>query len=367
MSVVITVLKLFVRTDSNLILFNSFGGKKYDDSPKVLFEAMIEDERFKDYKFVWAFHNPQQFNIRGADKIKTDSFKYYYTALSARIWITNSSIERGLNFKGKNTFYLNTWHGSPVKKFGTDISKESNSFKTKGKNNWDVINSQSSFDSSIFPRCFNISKDRLLEVGLPRNDALVNYTEKDRELLRQKFQIPDNKKVILYCPTYREYTMDDNYGILLAPPMDLEKWEKELGDEFVVFFRAHYEVYSILDFKENEFVRNMTDYPFLDELMIVSDILLSDYSSIYCDYSIMDKAMLHFTYDYDLYNQIRGLNIQIKEYLSGSDNEDELLSIIKEMDYPAEIEKTKRFRHDFMNYYGNASKLTIDYIANSVL
>ncbi|MBQ7037485.1 MAG: CDP-glycerol glycerophosphotransferase family protein, partial [Clostridia bacterium] len=115
-SFLLSALRLFVKPDDKLILFNSFGGRKYDDSPKAIFEKMQKDPRFQDYKKVWAFHNPEGKEIPGVTCIKTDTFRYFVTALRARVWITNSSVERGLNFKGKNTYYFNTWHGTPIKK-----------------------------------------------------------------------------------------------------------------------------------------------------------------------------------------------------------------------------------------------------------
>lgn len=204
MSFCINILKLFVKTDDKLILFNSFAGRKYDDSPKAIFEALKADPRFEGYKLVWAFHQPDKFQVDGAEKIKTDGMRYFKTALAARVWVTNSSVERGLNFKGKNTFYLNTWHGSPIKKMGSDIAADNQSFGTKSKNLVDVMNTQSYFEADIFSKCFGIPRNHFIEVGLPRNDALANYTEEERDRIRRKLGLPANKKVILYCPTDRK-------------------------------------------------------------------------------------------------------------------------------------------------------------------
>ena len=93
----------FVKTDNQLILFVSYGGRYFNDSPKSIYEAMLEDERFKGYKLVWAFINPNSFDI-STPKIKINSLTYIITALKARCSVTNVSIERGLNFIGKNTF-----------------------------------------------------------------------------------------------------------------------------------------------------------------------------------------------------------------------------------------------------------------------
>ena len=367
MSFCMNVLKLFIKTDDKLILFNSFAGRKYDDSPKAIFEEMRKDPRFKGYRLVWAFHQPEKFQVDGAEKIKTDGMHYFRTALAARVWVTNSSVERGLHFKGKNTFYLNTWHGSPIKKMGSDIAADNQSFGTKSENLVDIMNTQSYFEADIFSRCFGIPRDHFIEVGLPRNDALANYTTEEREQIRRKLGLQDGKKVILYCPTFREYEKDENLGVVLVPPMNLKKWEAELGDKYVLLFRAHYEVSKVMEVQENEFVRNVTDYPALNDLMIASDILISDYSSIFFDYAIMDKVMLHFTYDFDKYEEKRGMYFDIRDYLSGADSEDSIIAVLRNIDTRKEIDKTVAFRNKYMNFYGEASKKTVDCIAEHVL
>ena len=109
---------LFTKTDNKLILFNSFGGRKFNDSPKVLFEAMLNDPRFAGYKFVWAFEEPEKCKISGAKSIKIDSPEYFKTALKAKVWISSVNIERGLHFKKRSTIYINTWHGAGTKLIG---------------------------------------------------------------------------------------------------------------------------------------------------------------------------------------------------------------------------------------------------------
>ena len=365
MNTVINGMKLFVKTDDKLILFNSFAGRKFDDSPCALFEAMKKDERFKDYKLVWAFHNPNQYDVKGAEKIKTDTPEYFKTALKARVWITNSSFERGLHFKNKNTFYFNTWHGTPIKKMGNDI-ENNQSFGEKGKNSTDIMTAQSDFEIDVFSRMFGIPKNHFLKCGLPRNDILCSYDDSLRNELREKLGIKDNQKVVLYCPTFREFEKDSNNNVVLKPPIHLDQWKKELGSEYVLLFRAHYEVARAMDIKDDSFVRNMTDYPSLNELMIASDILISDYSSVLIDYSIMDKPMLHFTYDYEKYSSLRGMYFDIRDFINGSDNEEQLISLIKNLNTEQEVEKTRVFRQKYVNYYGNAVKESLDCIAENL-
>ena len=361
-SFLLRVMRLFIKPDDKLILFNSFGGKKYDDSPKAIFEAMQKDARFRDYKMVWAFHNPEDKEIPGAACIKTDTLQYFVTALRARVWVTNSAVERGLNFKGKNTFYFNTWHGTPIKKMGTDIEKDNSSFRQKGGFKVDTMMAQSNFEADIFARVFEIAREKFLVAGLPRNDRLANYTEEERMQIREALGLPKDKTVILYAPTFREYNKNKAQGCVLTSPMDLKKWEEALSDTHCLLFRAHYEVAKSMEFSENEFVRDMTSYKSLEDLMIAADVLISDYSSIFFDFSIMDKVMLHFTYDYDEYAKKRGVYFDIRSYLSGSEAEKGLIDILKTMDFGEEKERNRRFRENFVEEYGHAAEKAVDCI-----
>lgn len=363
MSFCIGILKLFVKTDDKLILFNSFAGRRFDDSPKAIYDVMKKDSRFESYKLVWAFHEPDKYT--GVEKIKTDGFNYFKTALKARVWVTNSSVERGLSFTGKHTYYFNTWHGTPMKKMGSDIDTSNTSFGSKSENHFDVMMSQGTFDTDVFSRAFNIPRERFLESGLPRNDILANYTESYRNDIRSKLGIDNDKTVILYVPTFREYEKDENYGVVMAPPMDLGKWEKELPN-CVLLMRAHYEVSKVMNVQENSFIRNMTSYPDLNDLYIAADIMISDYSSVFFDYSITGKPMLHFAYDYEKYSSKRGMYFDIRDYVSGADNESELIAIIKSLDAKKEMEKTIVFRNKYINFYGHASKDAVDCIAKEL-
>jgi len=361
---VLNILKIFIKKDEKLILINSFGGKKYDDSPKMLYEAMKKDKRFEDYQFVWAFHKPQNYRVEGAEIIKTDSFKYFKTALKAGIWITNSGIERGLKFKNKHTLYINTWHGTPIKRMGTDINDNNKSFKSIESSNVDVFTVQSDFEAEIFGRVFNINDEAIYKTGLPRNDKLAKCEKEECIELKSKLGLPIDKKIILYAPTFREYERDEMLNCCFNSPIDVEMWKKKLSDKYCLLIRAHYEVSKMMEIKNDGFVKDVSDYENLDDLMIASDILISDYSSIFFDYSIMDKIMLHFTYDYDKYNEQRGLYFDIRNWLNGSDNEEELINLIRNMDETTEIIRNKNFRDKYVEYYGNATQNCIDVIAN---
>ena len=363
----IKLLKFFIKADDKLILFASYSGKQYDDSPKEIYEAMLNDRRFDGYKLIWAFRNPEKFVIERDGKVKVDTLSYYKTALKARVWVTNVSMTRGLNFRGKHCLSLNTWHGTPIKMLGSDLLKNSGgTFVCKGSGLGDVVLAQGMYEKDILMRVFGLDTNQVVVTGLPRNDSLASVCNSKITDIRQKLGIPVGRKIIFYAPTYREYVKDEGRNCVMRPPFNLEMWKERLGDDFVLLIRAHQEVVKVLDLVSNDFVRNVSNYPDLNELMIVSDILISDYSSIFFDFSIMHKPMLCYCYDYEEYAEKRGVYIDIRKWLPSAQNEEELLSLIKNTNLNVKSETAQKFQERFVTEYGSATKKALDIIIDSV-
>lgn len=361
-------LKLFVKTEDKLILFNSFGGQKFDDSPRVIYQAMIQSPDFAGYDFVWAFLEPERFDIPVGRKIKADTFGYFLTALKARCWITNSSLERGLRFTGKHTFFLNTWHGTPIKKMGRDIKADNQSFVSKNTWNMDVMTAQSRYEAETFTHAFDLPRDVCQVCGLARNDILNRADEAMQKQCRQELGIGEEKKVILYAPTFREYQKKENMQCILQLPVDFGVWKEKLGDTYIVLLRAHYEAVQNMDIEQYKgFVVDVTRHPSLNTLMIASDILISDYSSILFDYAILNRPMLCFAYDYDKYEESRGMYFDVRKWLPGGTiTQEALLELItglrNEAAYQQAVEKTRAFRNSFVEVYGMATENAIELI-----
>lgn len=367
-SFALRVVGIFLKTDDRLILFNSFGGKKYDDSPKAIYEEMRRDSRFSSYRLVWAIQRPENMDLPDdMEVVRGDTWAFFKTALKARCWITNSSMERGLNFKKPDTFYLNTWHGTAIKKMGSDIAASNQSFSAQ-LSPVDIMLAQSQYDVDIFSRVFSIRADHFCCTGLPRNDILAHYTQEMVEDVKRKLGLPEGKKVILYAPTFREYERGEQKQCVLSIPMDLEYWNERLGEEYVVLFRAHYEVAEHMNVNQCAMFLDVSAYPTLNDLMIVSDILITDYSSICFDYSIMGKPIFFYVYDYDEYKEKRGIYFELEdEFPSGVvRTQEELLDQISDMDLDQCEGMTQRFRDKYVAEYGEAAKLTCDLIISSL-
>lgn len=336
-----------------------------DDSPMAVYEEICQDVRYAKYQMIWAVQEPDRFLKRTDIKvIKSDTFLFFYYALKAKVWITNSSMERGLNFKKKNTICLNTWHGTAIKKMGIDIQKDNQSFRSKVNVRADIMLAQSQYDIDTFSHAFELPKSIFQCIGLPRNDVLANYTEKDVERIKREMNLPANKKILLYAPTFREYTKGDKQEVVLNVPMNLQYWQEMLGEQYVILFRAHYEVARYMKIDSCSLFIDVSGYPNLNELMIVSDALISDYSSIFFDYSIMHKPMYCFAYDYDMYMQKRGMYLDLSKELPCKmhKTETELLEEIlaSEKDISEKILQTEEFQKKFVTEYGNAAKKSCD-------
>ena len=366
-SFAINILKKMLKADPKLIVFNGFGGDNYDDSPQAIYLAMINDKRFKEFKFVWAFKNPDKFSIPKGEKVKTDTFSFYKCVLKARVWVTNTTMTRALSFSGINTFSLNTWHGTAIKKIGKDASLGS-AFVAKGSSDHSVFLGQGEYDQMVFSNAFGIVEDRIKIIGLPRNDELVCGDIIDRiRNLRKRFSIPEGKKVILYAPTFREYDRD-GADCVMKLPIDLMKWEQELVNQYVLLIRAHHAVVKTMNIVDNDFIKDVSAYPHLNDLMVLSDMLISDYSSIFFDYSILGKPMLCFSYDYDRYEKERGMYFDIRKELDDEclDTEDKLLSAIINLDFEKRKKVTELFRDKYVQKYGTATNDSLDLIYNSI-
>ena len=354
MSLLFRFIGLFIRTDDGLVLFVSFMGKGYNDSPKAIYEYICSYPEYSKYKCVWAFEHPDKYPE--LKTVKIDSFRYFRTALKARYWITNTNIERGLRFKKKKQVYLNTWHGVALKHIGNDCpGRKDFNFNTV---NHLVVSGN--FDETVFKSAFKAKESTYLRCGMPRNEELWLTTDDRKRELREKLSIPENKRVILYAPTWRDST-DGGKSYEIKPPIHFENWKNALGEEYIVLFRAHHQTTKVLGVQYDEFVRDASDYPAVNDLMIVSDILITDYSAIAFDYTILCKPIFCYAYDYETYLTERGTYFEIDERYPNKScrTEEELLDRIENIDYESECSNTRRFRDTFIQYGVGATEACV--------
>src|SRR5699024_6301878 len=156
-------------------------------------------------------------------------------------WVTNSSLERGLGLRGKHTYFVNTWHGTPLKKMGTDIGDGNTSFRSKNSWNMDLLTTQSAYEADIFTRVFQLNLGICQITGLPRNDELCRVSKERWAQIRSRLGLREKDRVLLYAPTFREYEKNSARECIFAPPVSWARWKEALGEDTVILVRAHYE------------------------------------------------------------------------------------------------------------------------------
>lgn len=347
---------LFVKTDPNLILFNGHG-QKYNDSPREIFLKLKDDLRYENFKYVWAVDDPLKYSIERCEVIKMDTLQYFMIALKAKYWVSCVNIERGLNFKKKSTIYLNTWHGTPLKLIGNAVpGRHDFNFASI-----DIFCCAGDYEREIYSKDFKVKNDSFLSSGLPRNDELYNISDNLKQEYKRQMGIPENKKVILYAPTWRD-SSNKGKKYVIAPPVDIELWEKKLASDYILILRTHSYTNTLLGIEFNDFVKDYSAYPNVNDLFIVADVLISDYSAAIFDYSILERPILCFGYDYEQYAVDRGFYFDLDRELPGGvlKTQEEVINKILAMDFAEESKKIKQFKQKYLQYGGKATEECIE-------
>ena len=355
----------------NWILFESFFGKNYSDSPKYIYEYLAKNYPGK-YRCIWVIDKRNTKIPYKHRRIKRFSIRYYYYLARCGYFVFNSR-QPEWAVKRPESIFLETWHGTPLKKLVfdiEDITSASPKYKQqvyKQSRAWDYLIAPNAFSSETFRRCF-MFENTMLETGYPRNDIL-HAPDRDKLAvdIRCKLGIPADKKTILYAPTWRD---DEYYGkgqYKFELHMNLDQMKKELGDEYVLLLRTHYFIADAIDVSGLEgFAINLSKYDDISELYLISDILITDYSSVFFDYANLKRPMLFFTYDLEKYRDVlRGFYIDVEKEVPGPllYTTDEVVGAIKNI---SSVQKEYAARYEvFYNRFcewedGHASQKVVE-------
>lgn len=324
MKIFYNLARVLLPTDKKLILFESGIGRQYADSPRYIYEEIVN--RKLDYKKVWVCNSKIRFkDVENTIRIKRLSPSYYYYLARAGFWVNNQNFPTYIQ-KPKNTTYLQTWHGTPLKKMLHDIENVMGRTDdyvervSQAIKNWDYLISPSNYATEAFKSAFKYEGE-ILEVGYPRND--IFYQEDQEELkrtIKNRLNLPGDKKVILYAPTFRDNQTTKSNKFTFEIQMDLEKMKEQLGEDYLILLRMHVVVSSKIKLNEeiSEFAYDVSNYPDMQELLLISDILITDYSSVMFDFANTRKPMLFYTYDLELYrDKVRGFYMDFENEAPG--------------------------------------------------
>lgn len=356
-SMIVRILGLFIKMDEKAILFSALS-KNYTDSPRVIYEYLIAHPEFENYKFYWAIKEDIQTIIPGKYLIvKPDTIRYFITALKCKYWVTCVNIERNLKFKKKKCRYLNTWHGIPIKTVGNQAVGR----KDYNYSHIDFFCISGDYEAKVYNNAFKINEKQLLKVGMPRNDSLYESTPEEVYSIKKKMMLPLDKKIILYAPTWRD-SRDGGQSYSIKPPINIMKWKALLHKDYILLLRTHPYTNSLLGIDFDDFVINCANYPSINDLLKISDLLISDYSATIFDFSILKKPIICFAYDLDEYIKERGFSLDVRNEMPGGVcyNEDEVIGRVLKSDYTKDLEAVNAFNKKYVQYGGNATKNCVE-------
>ena len=353
---------------SNKIVISSYYGRGYGDNPKYIAEELLERE--VDAEIVWLVKNDTEKSTlpKGIKSCRYGTFESIYHLATAKVWIDNC--RKTFKYKKRNQKYMQTWHGFALKRIERDVEDKLGEFYVKDaindSANIDVIVSDSSFMTGVYKKSFWYD-GVIVEWGSPRNDRIISPDVKTNQKIRARFKLDEETKVILYAPTFRSNMSTEPYSVDYH--RICKACEERFGGNFVAFVRLHPNVVSkCSDLKFDEKVINATLYPDMQELLAFADIVITDYSSLMFDFSLMMKPCFQYATDIEDYKGDRNFYFQIDSlpFALCTDN-DELEEAVLTFDKKAYEQKLGSFFDEVgMIRDGLASKKCADWIVEKI-
>ena len=296
---------------SNSILFESFQGKVIGDNPYAIFAEVLT--RNPSFELLFTVNSKTK-APEGTRGVRHGSISWLKALATSKVLVNNTNFP-GYFRKRPGQTYIQTWHGTPLKRLGRDIVDvvPTGSYlrmMDREASFWDYLVSPSAYCSEIFPTTFGY-KGIILETGYPRNDILINQVSK-RDLIRRSLGIADGQQVVLYAPTWRDSqrTATGNWKPVNFLP-------GSLGDNVTVLFRGHTNTHSAHSPQVARGTIDVTNYKNVAELYLAADVLVTDYSSSMFDFSVTGKPMIFLAPDFDDYVAKRGFYFDFEQLAPG--------------------------------------------------
>lgn len=345
--------KVFMRLPirRNTIVFESHLGKQFSDNPKYIYEELLKSGG--KYTAIWSYAGSPAGFPKKAKLVRRNSWGYHLALARAQYWVDNQGFPRGI-VKRPQTTYIQTWHGSAYKLMGTDSPEIKRGTRAQQARHQQMVDRfdyfliRSEHDARTLAKGLGV-KAELLRTGYPRNDALVCGGSADS--LRKKLKLTDGRKIVLYAPTFRPGPSgrpEKRFEI----PFDLQRFAREFGDTHVLLVRPHYLSTAVLPPALRGMVRYVADVHDVTSLLLLSDALVTDYSSIMFDYALLGRPMVFYTPDLDDYAHSRGAYFDLVEDGPGpvARDEDGLFAALSDLD--GVRTRYEKQRERFVERYG---------------
>ena len=329
-------------------IFLETGTGEAKDQVRAIYNY-IKANHPEEYEFIWAL-NPlaDVEELCNSEIVYKRTLSYYFHLLTSKYWMRTHSVETIVS-KRKGQIYIQLWHGpGATKKEGFDIKGINNNGKVMPHaKEWDYFIATDTDNQRYIQTALNLQIPRLL-LGSCRTDVLVNRNRDDYYKLRKKLDIKDTDKVVLYAPTFREIDFHKE-----KVSLHIKKLSKIENVRLIL--RLHPEIKNKLDIAE--YAENIIDgnkYADIFDLYMLSDILVTDYSSVSIEYSLLMKPFLFYMYDLEEYTKERDFYYNYLDSLPGPiiKTEDELIYAISNIDSIMET-----YHDSYMTYYEKYNSL----------
>lgn len=309
--------------DPNIIVFESGQGRQLGDNPGAIYDELVSrgDTRLK----VWVYN--RRFPIRDDQTIivKKYSPEYFWYLARAKYWVSNQNMPHFIHRRNKGV-YIQTWHGTPLKKMFLDIENIVGRDEgyvgrvTEATRQWSVLVSPNSYTTDVMRSAYAFHGPSV-ELGYPRNDVLLNEAAEDRrKSVRQRLGLSDSDFVVLYAPTFRDDKPTTRGRFAFEWPFPPEEFESRFASTNVkLLIRAHVLINTKIRVPmDSESIVDVTKLPDIQELYLASDMLVTDYSSVFFDYSLLKRPICFYAYDLEKYRQeLRGFYLDYSTELPG--------------------------------------------------
>jgi len=306
-------LKFFIKKKNNYLIFSS--GDTFSGNPKYLYLYCSNEKNLNCY---WFSGNRKIINYLKSKKLKTVyrwSIKAIYLTLISKYFFISSGTKNICEYKIiKDTEVINLWHGTPIKKIFYDEKKTDIEFINHLKNHLNSFNHFITGSENLIDQFKNSIRNPniiLHPFGMPANDILyrskedLNFKDIIINKIKNQFSIDQNQKIILYCPTHRDYFEDYDINYLNSFYKKILIFCED--NNFILLNKFHPLRIPTIDpiIYKNEFFLDITSYDDIQEFLISTDLLITDYSSVIFDYSILEKPFILFQYDIEKYSDRR--------------------------------------------------------------
>ncbi|OGS92175.1 MAG: hypothetical protein A2Z95_00745 [Gallionellales bacterium GWA2_60_18] len=358
------------KVDDATIIFESNFGKSFSGNPKYIYKYILEN--FPEFNCIWV-NQGRRLEIDGnPNQIKRGTNEYYYYLAISRFWVNN--IRFPVEEKRKSTVYLQTWHGTPLKALGFDIPYQGPEVAARESlfresRNWSYLLCQNEYSAAHFKSAFQYNGN-IINFGYPCND--IFYSKDKSEIskrVRDKLNIPHESKVVLYAPTWRDQSQISKWVFKSQSAIDYSNWAANTSSDTVLLVREHHLVQpGIVDDSLSGRIIDVSRYDDVSELLLISDCLVTDYSSVFFDYLNLQRPIVFFMHDKESYqSSMRPFYIDIETELPGPivTDQDSLHQCINKSDevlrsYSSRLSEAKKMY--CANDDGNAASRVVNYI-----